>query len=196
MTWMPGRQAFSARWGSDCTPCSRAWHSAGMDSFSYSDSIIVNAGADALYDLVTDIARTGEWSPVCRGCHWREGEGLRVGAWFTGHNEADGRVWDTESQVAVAERGREFSWLVGGTFVRWSFRFSPAGEGTRLTEAWEFLPAGLAMFRGKYGPDADRQIELRRSQAISGIPATLAAIKRIAEHSDRETRHSCAGTTR
>jgi hypothetical protein len=50
-----------------------------------------------------------------------------------------------------------------------------------LTESWEFLPAGRAMFRQKYGPRADARIALRRGQAMRGIPVTLAAIKRIAE---------------
>ncbi|MEO8888131.1 MAG: inositol monophosphatase family protein [Jatrophihabitantaceae bacterium] len=154
-------------------------------SFTHTESLVVDASCDSLYDLVTDIARTGEWSPICRKCWWRDGDGPRVGAWFIGHNEADGRVWETESQVAVAESGREFAWLVGGKFVRWSFQFEAGPHGTRVTESWEFLPEGRAMFHAKYGAQADVQIEMRRSQAHAGIPATLAAIKAIAEREKR-----------
>lgn len=149
--------------------------------FRYSESVVVDATPEFVYDLVTDIARTGEWSPICRVCWWQDETGPRVGAWFIGRNEADGQVWETKSQVAVAERGREFAWLVGGQYARWGYRFEPAGGGTRLTETWDFLPAGRAMFREKYGLQADERIALRRSQAIGGVPATLAAIKRIAE---------------
>ncbi|HEY7045886.1 MAG TPA: SRPBCC family protein [Jatrophihabitantaceae bacterium] len=153
-----------------------------MDVFSCSESIDIDAAPETVYDLVTDISRTGEWSPICRGCWWPDGQGLREGAWFVGRNEAGGHVWETESQVAVADRGREFAWLVGGRYVRWSYRFDDlATGGTRLTESWEFLPEGRAMFREKYGPDAQARFELRRSQAIGSIPATLAAIKGIAE---------------
>jgi hypothetical protein len=153
-----------------------------MGLFSYSESIAIDASPEAVYDLVTDIGRTGEWSPICRACRWQEGHGAREGAWFTGRNEAGGQVWETVSQVVAAERGREFAWLVGGKYVRWSYRFEVAAVGgTRLTESWEFLPEGRAMFREEYGPDAQARIELRRRQAIEGIPATLAAIKRIAE---------------
>lgn len=153
-----------------------------MDVFSYSESIDIDASPEAVYDLVTDIGRTGEWSPVCRACWWRDGHGIREGAWFIGRNEADGQVWETESQVAVAERGSEFAWLVGGKYARWGYRFEvvPTG-GTRLTESWEFLPEGRTMFHRKYGPGAEARIELRRIQATGGIPETLAAIKRIAE---------------
>ena len=53
--------------------------------------------------------------------------------------------------------------------------------GTRLTESWAFLPDGIALFHERYGDDAQRQIEDRTRAAHEGIPATLAAIKRIAE---------------
>lgn len=152
-----------------------------MDTFRFSDSVVIEAPPEFVYDLVTDIGRTGEWSPICRGCWWRDEQGARPGAWFVGRNEADGQVWETESQVAVADRGREFAWLVGGQYVRWGYQLDPVGGGTRLTESWDFLPAGQTMFRQKYGAAADDRIALRRSQAMRGIPATLAAIKRIAE---------------
>jgi Polyketide cyclase / dehydrase and lipid transport len=152
-----------------------------VNVFQFSESIVIDAAPEFIYDLVTDIGRTGEWSPICRSCSWQDERGARMGAWFRGRNEADGQVWETESQVAVADRGREFAWLVGGQYARWGYRLEPAGGGTRLTESWEFLPAGRAMFREKYGPAAEGRIALRRSQALRGIPATLAAIKRIAE---------------
>ena len=157
-----------------------------MNPFRYSASIVIDVEPEAVYDLVTDIGRTGEWSPICRGCWWQDGPtfsgSIEEGVWFVGRNEADGQVWETESQVAVANRGREFAWLVGGRYARWSYRMDAVSGGrTRLIESWQFLPAGRAMFRDKYGADADDRIELRRRQAMEGIPATLAAIKRIAE---------------
>jgi hypothetical protein len=143
--------------------------------------VVVASSPEELYDLVADVTRTGEWSPVCRACWWDEGTPGEVGSWFTGRNEVPGRTWETRSQVVAAERGREFAWLVGGRLVRWGFTLAPVAEGTRLTETWEFLPAGLQFFREKYGEDAQRQIEDRTRAAHEGIPATLAAIKRIAE---------------
>ena len=35
------------------------------DIRQHQQSITVHLQADALYDLVSDITRTGEWSPVC-----------------------------------------------------------------------------------------------------------------------------------
>jgi hypothetical protein len=130
---------------------------------------------------VSDVTRTGEWSPVCRECWWDEGDGPRVGASFTGRNETPERTWETRSQVVAAEPGREFAWEVNGGFARWGFTFEPADGGTRLTESWHFLPFGIAGFRERYGDEADAQIAQRSEQALRGIPETLAAIKKAAE---------------
>jgi hypothetical protein len=65
--------------------------------------------------------------------------------------------------------------------VRWGYVFDFLGEGTRVTQSWELLPEGIAMFEGKFGADAQEQIALRTRAAHEGIPVTLAAIKRATE---------------
>lgn len=153
----------------------------------HQESVTVEASAEAVYDVVSDITRTGEWSPVCTSCWWDdEGDAGQVGAWFTGRNELPNRTWETRSEVVAAERGREFAWVVGGRFVRWAFVLTPAERGTTLTETWEFLPGGIAMFEEKYGGQAPAQIADRTQQALDGIPKTLAAIKRIIESPDAQ----------
>jgi hypothetical protein len=153
----------------------------GMPDLTHSASVVVAVPPEELYDLVSDVTRTGEWSPVCVACWWDEGATGRAGDWFTGRNVTPERTWETRSLVAVADRGREFAWLVGGSRARWGYTLEPVDGGTRLTESWEFLPDGLAFMAERYGEDAPRQIELRIRAAHEGIPATLAAIKRVAE---------------
>jgi len=152
-----------------------------MVELRHRESIVVAASPQALYDLVSDVTRMGEWSPICRGCWWDEGDGPAVGSHFTGHNETPDRIWDTRSEVTVAERGREFAFEVNGGWVRWGYTFTPVDDGTELTESWHFLPAGLAGFRERYGDGAPAQIDNRVHAARTGIPVTLAAIKRTAE---------------
>jgi hypothetical protein len=147
----------------------------------FQDSIVVARSPEELYDLVADVTRMGEWSPICKACWWEAGDGPRVGAAFGGRNENDGQVWETRSEVVVADRGREFAWEVAGGWVRWAYRFAPVDAGTRLTESWQFLPAGIAGFHERHGDGAPDRIALRTKQAHEGIPATLAAIKRAAE---------------
>ncbi|MGY1619585.1 SRPBCC family protein [Geodermatophilus sp. SYSU D00691] len=152
-----------------------------MPSPTHQGSTVVAVPPEELYDLVADVTRTGEWSPVCVACWWDDGASGRVGDWFTGRNETPARTWETRSRVVAADRGREFAFVVGGSLVRWRYTFRPVEGGTELTESWEFLPAGLALFAERYGADADAQVADRTRAAHEGIPATLAAIKRIAE---------------
>jgi hypothetical protein len=147
----------------------------------HEDSIDIDRSPADVYDLVSDVARTGEWSPQCVRCEWDEGDGPRVGAHFTGFNEVPGRSWRTRSTVVAADPGRAFAWEVGDGFVRWGYLLVPRGDGTTLTEHWAFLDAGLQFFAEKFGDDAETQIEDRTRAAHAGIPQTLAAIKRIAE---------------
>ncbi len=94
-----------------------------------------------------------------------------------------GRTWETRSQVVAATPGREFAWMVGRGYVRWGFLLEPGDEvgTTTLTESWEFTGAGQEFFVERFGDDAPDQVADRTHAAHVGIPATLAAIKRIAE---------------
>ena len=159
----------------------RSAYNARVADLEFSGSVFVAQEPDQLYALVSDVTRTGEWSPVCRSCWWDDQAGPFVGAWFTGHNETPERTWETRCQVVVADPGREFAWEVNNGWVRWGFSLEPENGGTRLTESWRFLPRGIAGFHERYGPDADAQITQRSEAAHTGIPQTLAAIKKVAE---------------
>jgi hypothetical protein len=71
--------------------------------------------------------------------------------------------------------------VVGGTWTRWGYTFTPVADGTLVTESWAMLPAGLKRFDERFGPDATAQVANRFEAARTGIPQTLAALKRIAE---------------
>lgn len=148
---------------------------------TFSDSIVIAQPPELVYAMVSDVTRMGEWSPVCRACWWEDSTGPREGAWFVGRNETPERTWETRSQVVVAEPDREFAWEVNGGWVRWGFAVAREDGGTRLTQSWHFLPRGIAGFHERYGSEADSEIAARSAAARSGIPATLAAIKRSAE---------------
>src|SRR5213080_3684444 len=135
-----------------------------MTNLRYSESILVARSPEDLYDMVCDVTRMGEWSPVCKACWWDDGDGPRVGAWFTGRNELPERTWETRSQVVAADPAREFSWEVNKGWARWGYTLEPDGAGTRLTEHWEFLPAGLEGFRERFGDAADDEVA-KRSEA-------------------------------
>lgn len=154
-----------------------------MDALAFSASTVVARPPEVVYDLVSDVTRTGEWSPTCVAGWWDEGDGPRAGAWFTGRNRTPERTWETRSQVVVADRGREFAWELGGGWVRWSYSLRAVPGGTELTESWEFTSMGLAAFAERFGDRAPDEVAERTAAAHAGIPATLAAVKALAERS-------------
>lgn len=149
---------------------------------TYSDSVFIAAPAQALYAMISDVTRMGEWSPVTTACWWDEGASPAAGAWFTGRNEAPGRdAWETRCQVVAADPGREWAFQVGGTWTRWGYALTPAGGGTTVTESWEMLPAGLERFSQRFGEEMAWHLKDRYETAKTGIAQTLAALKRAAE---------------
>ena len=89
-----------------------------MDDLEHSDAVFVAASPQALYEMVSDVTRMGDWSPICKACWWDD-DGPRVGAWFTGRNVTPERSWETRSQVVVANPGREFAFQLRGSWTRW-----------------------------------------------------------------------------
>src|SRR5437868_11089467 len=128
-----------------------------MENPHHSDALVIARSPEALYDMVSDVTRMGEWSPVCKACWWDEGDTARVGAWFTGRNELPERTWETRSEVVVADRGREFTFVVSATGTRWSYRFRAVDGGTLVTEAWDFPPSAVKVFEERFGDDAEAQ---------------------------------------
>jgi hypothetical protein len=152
-----------------------------VETLRQSGSIVIGRPPEEVYDMVADVTRMGEWSPICKACWWDDGDGPRVGAHFMGRNELPERTWETRSEVVAADRGREFAFVVEPTTTRWGYTFTPVGGGTEVTETWEFPPTAAEVFRQRFGDDAQAQMDNRSETAKSGIAATLAAIKQIAE---------------
>ena len=83
--------------------------------------------------------------------------------------------------VRTSFSGAEFAFTVGGTWTRWGYTFTPVPGGTQVTESWEVLPDGIKRFEERFGAEAAAQLANRFEAARTGIPATLAALKRAAE---------------
>jgi hypothetical protein len=149
---------------------------------THSETVLVRASPREVYDLVSDVERTGEWSPTCVRCAWEEPGHTGEGARFTGYNETPERSWQTTSTVVAAEPGRRWAWEVGEGFVRWAYDLHPCPEGTEVTESWIFLRAGLEHFRARFGDEAQEAIDIRSERAYRDIPATLATVRQILEH--------------
>ena len=101
------------------------------------------ASPAAVYDLVSDIRRMGEWSPECHSCEWiGSTTTATVGARFTGSNRRGLARWSTKPRIVVAERGHEFAFVtghLGRDMTRWRYRMTPSPGGANVTESFEML---------------------------------------------------------
>lgn len=142
-------------------------------------SIEIAASPEQLYDMVSDISRMGEWSPEAVGGRWIDGGSGEVGDWFVGENETPDRSWERECEVAAAEPGRDFTFVVGGVEANctwWSYELEPSESGTRVTERWWMVnktPAMAAAPQEVY----DQRIAYTETM----MQQTLAALKAAAE---------------
>jgi len=141
--------------------------------------VMIAASPATLYDMIADVTRMGEWSPVCKDCWWDEGASPAVGSWFTGRNVVGDREWERRCEVAAATPGKEFAFVNGGRaegHVRWRYTFTPAPGGTEVEESWTILR--LTPTLAELTTDQRRRLVERTR---SGIEATLTALKRVAE---------------
>lgn len=135
----------------------------------------VSAAPQAVYSLVSDVTRTGEWSEQTHCAQW-DSEARGEGATFTGHNRTAVREWSTVSTVVTDVPGEEFSWSVGDAEVVWGYRMRPAPGGCTLSEFTRFGSRSEEVFAERFPVDAAAQIESRRQAALAGMPLTLARI--------------------
>jgi Polyketide cyclase / dehydrase and lipid transport len=154
-----------------------------MDTSEYRHQEIIEIGCspEDLYNLIADVSRMGQWSPVCTGGSYDED-----GEWFTGTNAMGESKWETRCRVVVANPGREFVFINHGLdgrveMVRWGFRFAPVeGDRTEVTQTWEVLP-DYADGLGLDETSAASVLEMMKMAALQGMPETLAALKADAE---------------
>lgn len=143
-------------------------------------SIEIAASPDAVYRLVSDLPRMGEWSSENAGGEWLDGGSGLVGDRFLGHNQAGERTWSREVEVAVAEPGRDFTFVVGGVAANcttWSYEFDDLGsDRTRLTERWWFVNMTPALEAA-----TEEQLAGRVELTQQLIEETLGLIKAAAE---------------
>ena len=138
--------------------------------------IHIDAPAEKVYELISDITRMGEWSPECVRAEWVGGAaGPAVGAKFKGHNKQGWMRWSTTPEVTAADPGKEFAFKTRDT--TWRYRFEPsAAGGTDVTESFEVPDYGF--FMRVLAPPKRRE-----PQIVDGMKATLQRVKAAAEGS-------------
>ena len=115
-----------------------------------SESVLIDAPAECIYDLVADMPRMGEWSLECQRVDWTdESDGPVPNATFVGHNRrrphgahevVPARAGAHRGTRDASSRSSPRRAVSEGTV--WRYRFEPAANGTRVTESYtvEWIP--------------------------------------------------------
>ena len=147
------------------------------------DSVTVHMSATpaAVWDLVSDITRIGEFSPETFEARWTRGStGPEVGAWFKGHVKRNGvgpTYWSL-CRVTRCEVEEVFEFAVGTEEMNvnnWGYRLEPKDGGTLVTEYFRLasnLPTRVYWLL--LGP-------LRRRTNQKGMRTTLERMKAVLE---------------
>lgn len=108
--------------------------------------VLVDADREAVWDVVRDVTRVGEWSHECVGARWLGGATAAVpGVRFRGRNRAGIFRWGRVCEIIGAEP-YEFVWRTVPTplypdSTEWSIRLHADDRGTRIEQTFDVVRA-------------------------------------------------------
>lgn len=144
-------------------------------------SVRMEAPVAAVWALVSDVTRIGEFSPETFEAKWTRGStGPEVGATFAGHVKRNGvgpTYW-SPCRVTACEPERVFEFAVGTDSVtvnNWGYRLEPDGDATVVTEYFRLQPN---LFTRIYWTLLGR---LRGRTNEEGMRTTLERMKQVVE---------------
>ena len=136
----------------------------------------IDAPPEAVWKLVSDPTRMGDWSPGNTGAAWLDGaSGPAVGTRFRGSNK-NGRIsWKTTCTVTECVENEAFAFHVKTgpiALATWAYRLGAADGGTVLTEEFtKHEPKAMEAIMNRV-----LKIDSRNEFNRVGMEATLAAI--------------------
>ena len=170
-------------WEPDEVTRCRSLPAVDIAPYQHVETVTIAAPPEAVYDLVADVTRMGEWSPVCTAGEWVDD----AQATFVGTNAMGDFTWQTTCRIDVAERGKEFTFVNLGMqadaeLVRWSYTFAPTSGGTEVSERWEVLPGYEASMTATVpGMDVKEYLDGVKPTTQAGMAETLGKLKAAAE---------------
>jgi uncharacterized protein YndB with AHSA1/START domain len=141
----------------------------------------INASAEQVWKMVSDLPRMGEWSPENEGGVWLKGaDGPKEGVKFRGANRQGKRRWKTIATIIDVEPGRKLTFritVLGIPDSEWSYDFEPTDGGCHVTESWtDQRPGWFKPLTALVSGVSDRETHNR-----AGMEQTLEALKAAAE---------------
>lgn len=142
----------------------------------------IDAPAERVWTLVSDLPRMGEWSPECTRCDWLGGATKATpGSRFKGRNRLGWHRWSTDGVVVEAEPPHRLVFDISYLrmpVARWSYDIEDLGGGrTRVTEGWSDTRGRFMTLLGGVGTG----VTDRKEHNVANMEATLARVKAEAE---------------
>jgi hypothetical protein len=108
--------------------------------------VTVDAGIDAVWAVVRDVTRVGEWSNECVGAAWVDGSTSAIpGARFRGRNRSGVFRWGRVCEVVSADP-YELVWRTVPTRMypdssEWRIRLEEVDAGTKVSQQFHVVRA-------------------------------------------------------
>ena len=142
----------------------------------------VDAPAEVVYDLVSDVTGQHEFTEECTRSQWvHPATGPEVGARFRGSNRNGPFRWATTAEVVSAEPGRRFRFVVrslGIDIAEWEYLIEPGERGCEVAET--VYDRRNAFFRYVVAPLATGVVD-RNEHNRRNMERTLDRLRRLAE---------------
>jgi isochorismate hydrolase/uncharacterized protein YndB with AHSA1/START domain len=176
----------------------------GDGTFSIQASTEISADPATVFEYVSDLARSGQWSPECQGGTWVQGRPGALGSVFRGRNYRGTEVvpwapvvrgeWTTESEVVESVPPRKFAWAMRDSSGRkqesvWSFHMAPSPGGSRLVHRFWMgeLTEGMREILARAGREQEQKFITDWSAKLQAdMGNSLARIKHVLESAARK----------
>ncbi|WP_460603901.1 SRPBCC family protein [Jatrophihabitans fulvus] len=141
-------------------------------------AVDIAAPPEAVWAVVGDVRRTGEWSPECTGV--TPIRGVRRGGLLLGRNRRGPVRWVTLSRLTVVEPPRTIAWTVLQNRAEWRYDLQPTDGGTRLTQT-RAMPRGESRFAVWFANRLLGGVQNHDDELERGMAAGLERIRALAE---------------
>ena len=150
--------------------------------------VIVDAPPAAVWEVVGDPRRTGEWSHECLEVAFVDGATEpALGVHFRGSNRVGKNGWARTCEIVGFEPGREISWrtIPSKPFYNdstiWTITVEPTGDGgSRIIQRYDVVKLGPVMDRFIY-----QFVKVHRDRR-EALTADLGRIGEVARGPDRQ----------
>lgn len=147
-------------------------------------TIDIDASPQAVWSVVSDLQRMGEWSPQCKKMKVFGGP-VGKGTRTLNINRKGLLVWPTSAKVVTFEPNKALAFRIVENKTTWSYTLTPTATGTTVVEKRE-APSGTSVVSSLLVKRILGGIDEFDVELVEGMNSTLRRIKTESEKSSRK----------